>query len=60
MFKLINNRGEEIKDTNIMVNEAKKFYEQLYKKKEVKDIDVGEMVNTLPKLNEESEDLWRD
>ena len=53
MFKLINNKGEEITDTNIMVNEAKKFYEQLYKKKEVRDIGVDEMVKTLPKLNEE-------
>ena len=53
MFKLINNRGEEITDTNIMVNEAKKFYEQLYKKREVRDIGVDEMVKTLPKLNEE-------
>ena len=32
MFKLINKNGEEIKETNEMVNETKQFYEQLYKK----------------------------
>ena len=53
MFKLIGKNGEEIKETNEMVNVTKQFYEQLYKKKTVKDVNINDIVTNLPKLNEE-------
>ena len=53
MFKLINKNGEEIRDTKEMINETKEFYEQLYKKRKVSDVNIEEIVTTLPKLEEE-------
>ena len=53
MFKLINKNGEEIRDTKEMINETKEFYEQLYKKRKVSDVNIEDIVNTLPKLEEE-------
>ena len=53
MFKLINRNGEEIRDTKEMINETKEFYEQLYKKRKVSDVNIEDIVNTLPKLEEE-------
>ena len=53
MFKLINKEGKEITDTKVMVNETREFYEQLYKKRAASDINLDELISTLPKLNEE-------
>ena len=53
MYKLINKNGEEIRETNEMIKETKEFYEQLYRKREVSDVDIEELVTTLPKLEVE-------
>ena len=58
MYKLVDNNGEEINDTKKMVEETRKFYEKLYEKKIVNDINIDELVSNVPKLNEdESEKL---
>ena len=36
-----------------MIKETKDFYEQLYKKKTVNDVNIEDIVTNLPKLNEE-------
>ena len=51
MFKLVGTNGITITDTNEMVEETRRFYEQLYKKKETTNVDINDFVQTLPKLN---------
>lgn len=53
MFKLIDKNGEEIHKTNEMVKETKEFYEKLYKKKTVSEVNIENIVTDLPKLDEE-------
>ena len=52
MFKIINKKGEEITKTKEMIEETKEFYTQLYKKRKVNDINIEDLVKTLPKLDE--------
>jgi len=52
MFKLINKKGETLDRTEDMLNETKQFYEQLYKKRNVTDIDLEQFVKEVPKLTE--------
>ena len=51
MFKLIDENGTTISDSNEMTEKNRIFYEQLYKKREVKDTPIDEYVQ-LPKLSE--------
>ena len=56
MYKLIDKDGIEIKDTKEMVEETKKFYEKLYEKKMVNDINIEELATNVPKLDKEKSD----
>ena len=53
MYKLIDNNGREITDTKKMVEETRKFYEKLYEKKIVQDINIEELASNVPKLDQE-------
>ena len=53
MYKLVDNNGSEITNTKMMVEETKKFYEKLYEKKNVRDIDIEELAMNIPKLDHE-------
>ena len=53
MFKLIDKNGQEITETKEMIKETRKFYEQLYKRKTVNNVNIEDLVVTLPKLNKE-------
>ena len=52
MFKLIDKNGKEINKTNEMVKETKEFYEKLYEKKKVSEVNIEDIVTNIPKLNE--------
>ena len=54
MYKLIDSNGEELFDTKKMVEETRKFYECLYKKKTVNDTNIEELASNIPKLDEET------
>ena len=56
MFKLINNKGEEISDTKEIVEETRQFYEKLYSSTNVDEEGVTEFLENLPKLNENEKD----
>ena len=53
MFKLVNEQGNTITKDEDMLEETRMFYEKLYKKNEVEDIDLNEYVGNIPKLNED-------
>ena len=53
MYKLIDNNGGEITDTKRMVEETRKFYEKLYEKKIINDINIEELASNFPKLGKE-------
>ena len=56
MFKLINNKGEEISDTKEIVEETRQFYEKLYSSTNVDEEGATEFLENLPKLNENEKD----
>ena len=56
MFKLVGKNGEEIIDNKEMLKETKEFYEQLYKKRVVRDVKIEELVTTVPRLDKEKAD----
>ena len=56
MFKLVGKNGEEIIDNKEMLKETRDFYEQLYKKRVVRDVNIEELVTTLPRLDKEKAD----
>ena len=51
MFKLIDKNGSEITNTKMMVEETRQFYEKLYEKKNVNEIDIEELASNIPKLD---------
>ncbi|GFR67432.1 LINE-1 reverse transcriptase homolog [Elysia marginata] len=56
MNSLINEKGEEIKDNELITNEVKQYYEHLYKSQEgkIEDIDLNlELLANTPKLTDE-------
>ena len=44
MFKLVGKNGEEIFDDAEMLKETRGFYEQLYKKRIVRDANIEDLV----------------
>ena len=56
MFKLVGKNGVEIFDDTEMLRETREFYEQLYKKRIVRDVNIEDLVTTLPRLDKEKAD----
>ena len=52
MYKLIDDQGNILENTNDMLNETRKFYSNLYSERPVEDIPVESYVNNLPTLDE--------
>ena len=58
MYKLIDSNGDEISDTERMVEMTKIFYRDLYKKRIVNDVSIEEIASNIPTLDlQQSEDL---
>ena len=52
MFKLTTDQGITLTETSEMLKETRKYYMNLYDQKQVQDIDLGEYVKDMPKLND--------
>lgn len=53
MAKLVNQNGNVLTSIKDLTEEVKGFYETLYKKREVVDCEISDLVTDLPQLNEE-------
>ena len=56
MLKLVTNKGETLSRTDDMLEETKKFYENLYSEKEIEDSNINDYITTLPKLTKSESD----
>ena len=52
MNRLVTSEGSIISDKTEIINEVKEFYETLYKKREVEDTEINNLVRNIPKLDE--------
>ena len=58
MSKLTTENGEEVTDSKHIMNEVKEFYKKLYKKRQVENCEISDLVDDIPKLNsQEAEKL---
>ena len=53
MIKLIDAKGEEIKEPLDINKEVNNFYSNLYKAKDLEECEIEQMVTEIPKLSEE-------
>ena len=53
MIKLIDAKGEEIKEPLDINKEVNNFYSNLYKAKDLKECEIEQLVTEIPKLSEE-------
>ena len=54
--RLILKNGETTCDNNCIINEVKDFYKKLYTKRDVDNIDISNLVNNLPKMDDRTAD----